>query len=82
MKTIKEVLKRGVDVNEKDTLGQTALYTAISMREFEIVRLLIENGARCDIMDNNEVTPMYCAEKAGDSSIIDYLTKNCPLAKP
>lgn len=78
VKTIKEVLKRGVDVNEKDALGQTSLYLAITMRELEIVKLLIDNGARCDIMDNNEVTPMYVAQIAGDSDIIEYLQQKCP----
>jgi ankyrin repeat protein len=56
---VKELLKRGSDVNWENSIGSTALVTAIlvSQRNVEIVRLLLEAGAnpnkpRLSIGDN------------------------------
>ena len=57
---VREILGNGIKVNASGPRG-TALYRAIKLHNFEILKLLIENGADCNIVqldfDRNEQHP-------------------------
>lgn len=51
MKTVKLLLLHGLDVNQPDASGQTALHLAISQKDLDMVKTLIESGAQCSVKD-------------------------------
>jgi len=56
---IKKSLKEGVDVNERDDEGKTALYYACERNcDLDIIKLLVEHGADVDIQSNNGLCPI------------------------
>lgn len=46
------LIDKGVDVNEKDSYGRTALMAAASAGQTEAVRTLLDRGAKIDAMDS------------------------------
>lgn len=60
-------------INQKNIGGATALHMACREKNFEIVRILIENGADINIVDNEGWTPLMRASMAGDAQIVDFL---------
>ena len=54
-------LKNGIDVNEKDEWGKTALMNACCGRDSNIVRLLLENGAKVNEKDKRGTTALMNA---------------------
>ena len=63
LNTVKLFLSYGVDINKPDSSGQTALHLAVSKGMVRMVKLLIENGSRYDIKDENGRTPMDLAKE-------------------
>jgi len=56
------LLKKGVDVNEKDNIGKTALRYAVEKQDAKIVKLLLKYGADPNARDKHNNTPlMYLA---------------------
>ena len=51
-KELNQLLQRGVSPNARDTEGKTLLHHAVTMNRFEIFRILIEQGANVDVLDN------------------------------
>ena len=49
---IKKLIKRGININSKNKIGNSVLFKAVNQGTFEIVKLLLENGA--DINAGNE----------------------------
>lgn len=46
LESAKMLIEHGANVNEEDSLGSTPLLVAIQSRSYDMVRLLLENGAR------------------------------------
>lgn len=71
----KELLTHGADVNEKDYNGLTAIYYATQNGEYEMTKLLINNGADYEVRDPFGNTPLsnaifyYKKNNSGDSLI-------------
>lgn len=59
---IKVCLEGGVDINTADGRGQTALYGAALMGYDEVVKFLLEHGAKPDIKDQRGFTALDAAE--------------------
>ena len=72
------LIKKGADVNAKDSYqnGATPLYLAAENGHFQIVKILIENGAEINTQTNNGVTPLYQAAKNGFGEIVQLLIEN------
>ena len=74
------LLATDIDVNHVNSLGLTALLEAITLgdggkKHIEIVRLLLEHGARPNMADKNGVTPLAHATKRGYRDMIALLRK-------
>ena len=70
---IKDLLKRGSDVNEKDRYGNSALMFASGEGHIEIVRLLIDNNADLDIESMWGATAEKCARNRRRPEILRIL---------
>lgn len=57
----KQLINDGVDVNEKDYNGVTALWYAAQQGHCEMAKLLIEHGADLEVKDNYGNTPLWKA---------------------
>uniref|UniRef100_A0A1X7US61 Death domain-containing protein n=1 Tax=Amphimedon queenslandica TaxID=400682 RepID=A0A1X7US61_AMPQE len=67
-------IKRGDnDVNVKNKRNKTPLFNAVSSGSIEAVDILLTNGARTDVVDKYDITPLHCASETGDSKIIKLL---------
>jgi len=69
--------ERGCDPNTTTNNGQNALHLAASCGNVDIVKYLIEKGAR-NTMDNNRFSPLESAEKLGHRDAAEYL-RSVPL---
>ena len=59
IKTIKSGLSSGVDINSQDPKnGYTALHLASSNDHKDIVKLLVENAAEINTLNNRDQTPL------------------------
>lgn len=60
-------------VNQKNVGGATALHMACREKNFEIVKILVENEADVNSADNEGWTPLMRGALAGDKDIVDLL---------
>lgn len=51
------ITERGVNVDEKNNLGQTGLHIALQNRNFQKATVLLAHGANIDLVDNKNITP-------------------------
>jgi ankyrin repeat protein len=56
---LQDALRRGVDVNERDADGRTALTHAVLDNKVESVRLLLMNGADSNLRDKLGNAPLH-----------------------
>jgi Ankyrin repeats (3 copies) len=68
-------IKHGADINVSDPRhGSTPLHRASGWGRFNIVKILIENGANINARNNEGQTPLYRAERYGkNEDVEDYL---------
>lgn len=73
----KLLIESGIDVNAKNSLKRTALYTAVyNGRDVNTVKLLIENGANIHAVDNYNSSILHTACTFPNSEIIKILLEN------
>lgn len=60
-------------VNQKNLGGATVLHIACREKNFEIAKVLVENGADVNVTDNEGWTPLMRASLAGDVNIVNLL---------
>ncbi|CAF4175359.1 unnamed protein product [Rotaria sp. Silwood2] len=65
--------KGAIIFNSGLTDGVTALLTAVVLRNFDMVKLLIENGAEVNTVNNYGATPLHVASSLGRADIVKYL---------
>jgi hypothetical protein len=63
-------------INQRNKGGATSLHIACREGNFEIVKILIENGANVNIVDNEGWSPLMRASLAGKEDIVEILLKN------
>lgn len=76
--TIAELLiKNGADINGAGSVGGDYTYypliTAIKKGNVQLAKLLIDNGAKTDIEDNQGKTPVSYAQESGNQAMIDLI---------
>jgi ankyrin repeat protein/L-ascorbate metabolism protein UlaG (beta-lactamase superfamily) len=65
--------------NKSCTCGpnfRTPLHAACDMAKLEVVKILVENGARVNLFSNIGLTPLHYAVKNGNEEIVDYLLEH------
>lgn len=71
---IKELLSRGVDVNNKEhTTGKTPLHMAAKKGNLAIAHILLEAGANHDLRDNANESALHKAVNGGHFDIVGLL---------
>lgn len=70
---VEQLLLQGIDPNQTDDEGYSALQAAAENDYLTVVQLLIEKGA--DVHYKAEYTALELAKMAGNSEIIAYLEK-------
>ncbi|KAG5591649.1 hypothetical protein H5410_042163 [Solanum commersonii] len=78
---LKEIIKYGGDVTLLNSLGTTAIHTAISEENVEIVKFLLEQGADIDKADVHGWTPRALAEYQGHEEIKELFNLMQPTSK-
>lgn len=59
IETAEFYISKGIDVNSKDDFGSTALFDAVFLG-FDIVKLLLDNGATAELQNDEGLTPLMC----------------------
>ncbi|MGA9773063.1 MAG: ankyrin repeat domain-containing protein [Blastocatellia bacterium] len=70
---INELIQSGVDVNEQDEQGWTALNWAAGRGDLETVKLLVENGADIYKVGRDMRIPYLIALAAGHADVVRFL---------
>lgn len=68
---VAKALEQGVDVNQTDDEGYSALQAAAENDNLDVVKLLVSKGV--NVQYKSEYTALQLAEMAGNTEIIDYL---------
>ena len=78
VQTLKKLVAKGFDLNEKNRFGTSPLHLAISKNNLEIVKVLIVNGASPDVFDASSwnFTPLQLAMKMENYEIVKFLVEN------
>ena len=70
---IHKLLEKGVNVNDKNANGFTALFFACGLGRVEVVRMLLKAGADIDAMTNDGTTALMRASEFGYPDIVALL---------
>jgi ankyrin repeat protein len=70
---VKDLVAKGVNVNEKDEYGSTALIHAVKNNCTKCVNVLIENGADVNIKNISTYFPLIIASEDGSIEIVKIL---------
>ena len=73
---VKQHIKAGTDLNEKDQFGSTPLIIAVTFGKNEIAKELIEAGADLHISNNEKSTPLHIAAFFARPEIVKLLLDN------
>jgi Ankyrin repeats (3 copies) len=73
IENVKYSLKNGVDINECDEQGFTALHWAAYYGYEDLLLLLLKRKAKIDIQDTYGFTPLHYAVQYGRTTIVKYL---------
>ena len=72
LKAVQFCLEHGADVNAVNVTGETALHGAASHGANDIIRLLAERGAKLDVKDKRNRTPLEIAEGGRERGAVAY----------
>ena len=61
VKTVKELLQEGTNLDVKDSRGQTPLHLSLQEHHLDVARELIQKGANINIQDNEGFTALHYA---------------------
>jgi len=79
---LESLLNQDIDVNFRDTLyGITALHAAVQNRHVQAVKILLEHGARKDIVSNRGLTPIESNQEFFNLEIYDLLNPELALIR-
>ncbi|WP_412754068.1 ankyrin repeat domain-containing protein [Legionella londiniensis] len=74
IEAVRKAIKNGADVDARNETGATALIIAASRNDFEMVKLLIEEGeSDPDVQDHFGKTPADWSEFHGNQEMLNYL---------
>ncbi|RZK75885.1 MAG: ankyrin repeat domain-containing protein, partial [Pedobacter sp.] len=65
--------KGGINIDKRDSLGNTPLYYASSRGARDIVKLLLDAGADVNLANNSTEIPLHVASRSSNKDIIKLL---------
>ena len=71
---IKDMIKKGLDVNEMLSTGNTLINMAAQLGRLDIIKFLSEKGANLNKMDRDGLTPLHTAAIAGHLNVVKFLS--------
>jgi hypothetical protein len=71
---VRSLIEGGMDVNEKGANGYTALHAAAANGNLEVVKLLLEYGAKVSQLASGE-TPLDLAITTGQMAVVQFLDR-------
>ena len=76
IEVMKVLLTSGVDINDQDALGDTALHIAVNALDVDMVGLLLERGARVNLLNFRSDTPLsYASALISDSPELNQIAE-------
>ncbi|WP_333023901.1 ankyrin repeat domain-containing protein [Wolbachia endosymbiont of Pentidionis agamae] len=73
------LIKKGADVNHQNSIGRTLLHKTAEDGNVAMVKFLVEKGARLDVLDKWNDTPLHVAANVqankGHLEVVSYLIK-------
>ena len=76
LKSVQFWIKKGDNIEGKNSDGQTALHYAASVNRLHIVEFLLEKGAKIEEKDKKGHTPLHFAVSKGFQPIVEILIKH------
>ena len=74
LKSVKSLLREGADINKLERyIGGSALHVAARSGQHEMAQLLIDSGARVDLRDRSDYTPLHNAAWVGTLDMVKLL---------
>ena len=70
---IRELIEQGVDLEEPDRFGRTALHVAAFGSQKEATEILVKNGADVNALENQAYDAVTIAAVANDIGLVDLL---------
>jgi ankyrin repeat protein len=70
---VRELIRQGADINQRDDNDRTALMFAVINRHYETMKVLLEYGADVNAKSNKEGTALMAAALAGDLQMVQAL---------
>jgi ankyrin repeat protein len=70
LERIRDLIKEGVDVDSKDSHGQTALMVAARKGHTDVVRFLVQSGAELNVAAKYNLTALMLAVINGHTEIV------------
>lgn len=70
---IKELIRAGADINEKNKNGDTALHFALINGNVEVARFLVKKGADYQAVNNKGKSPMEIAAEKGYEAVLELM---------
>lgn len=76
-KCLDKMIKLNCDLNIQNSCGSAPLHVACYSRNYDAVKLLVDNGADLNIRDKWGKTPIFQAAHHNDFKIVEYLFSRC-----
>ena len=67
------LLRKGADIQSKDSFGWTPLHHAAGEAQKEVVELLVANGAEVSAKTDDGRTPLHAAAGGGGTAVVEFL---------
>lgn len=71
--TVSLLLDKDIDMESRDSMGQTALHHSITRADTDIIQLLLECGANMEAVSHNGSRPLWMAANLGIESAAKHL---------
>jgi len=75
---VKQMLSDGVDINARDSDGQTCMHLVAGNWQREVAEFLKEKGARLYEVDNFGRSPLHMAARVDNEEMVSYLVEDDP----
>jgi hypothetical protein len=73
---VRELIRKGADVNARETDKMTALHAAVESGNVEIVRILLQTGAKVNARTDSRRTPLMMLDGDAKPELVNLLLKH------